>query len=1265
MIVDYAMDDSAEYAARLILNAYRIAHPQWTSEKIPIDDLVQWMGLTIGTFHPDDYPPGVYGYVDSDEDEDLIWLRRDLAETFRRFTLAHELGHAVLHCHGVDRLALFRQQTPSVLNLPDLPGPSRVDPCAENDIQEQITALADQEQMQEVLGIGQSYDPRSQCERAANIFAAELLLPRERVLACYTQAEYDRYTLAACFGVSQAALLNRLASLLKSAPHANSHSNRQTSPCSVLAAELASASIKPPAKDYDEFQRAAIEASTPVLIVAGPGSGKTSTLIGRITHLTQTLGVPAARILALTFSRKAALEMEERLALLVGNNRLSIPKISTFHAFCADILRQYGSYVGLRSGFTLLDDAEGYFLLRQQANKMRLYHYQNLQYPMQYFPDMLKAISRAKDELVTPYLYAALAQQMLAQAQDDEERMVAEKALEVAHVYQLYEQALVERGDCDFGGLLMLTLRLFREQPAVLREFQSRYQHILVDEFQDVNRASGVLLRELAGPERHVWVVGDANQAIYGFRGASPANISQFEQDFPAASILPLSRNYRSRPDLVALAESFRCQLLEAGQSLGKNQPVCLGSSDKVDVTLAVASNDSCEVAGLIDDIRSKLAAGYRYQDIVVLCRTRSQVQKLTRALAQAGLPVIERSGMLEQEYIKDLLSLLLILVDPSGQGLLRLARQPGYLLSQPDLEALFLTARDLQVTPQQLIVEGHIPLSLTPDGQLAFQRLSSTVQTLYTLVATRQISDIWTLLTRYLFFETPHIRAVLSTNQSQPDPRLADYDCLLQLARHFDQLQMRKAGQSTGEQDAQTLLDSVEDFLAYLRLLVVLRQEGAHRQANEEESAPANILRVMTVHASKGLEFPVVYMPELVQQRFPLRNQGSAITHPRGMLSPASEGKAAHESGEACLFYVGVTRARDHLVLSYSERYGKRAYKRSLYLDALEAGLAPERILRCVWEAGKARLQGAASPLPGGTGERTGQAQSLRPPSFLPPAAAGGELAWAKPMQKEDGHPSPTEPFIRAMCSANLSASAIEAYLRCPRQYAYSYIYHFSTTPDGYRLFRQATQKIVEEVNLHFRSTERNEQLGGNGPSSEEVQERYILHWQELGGHEEPFAPMYERHGQEIMEAVRQSLVEQGGESWELRYPLTVEVAGKTIHVVIDRVETVHSNHPKKRFVRTHLKGKKQKELPEPGVRELLYTLAYRQYDPDQAVELHHLDMSTGERMPLRMSAKKEQSLNENVQQAIEGLERNDYAARPAKPFRCPQCPFFFICPA
>src|SRR5581483_7904278 len=251
-----------------------------------------------------------------------------------------------------------------------------------------------------------SYDPRSQRELMANIFAAELLMPLERVHALYLAQQVPPNMLVSTFGVSNTAMLNRLAGLLKSP------TIERLSDITVQEVPTAQDEQPSPKKQYDEFQQAAIQAPTPALIVAGPGSGKTSTLIGRTEYIIRTLDVSPQQILALTFSRKAAQEMEERLQQLLSTSAYALPKVSTFHAYCADLLRQQGTLVGLRRDFTLIDEAEGYFLLRQQSNKMRLRHYHKLQSPTYYFPDILKAISRAKDELVSPEEYAALAQRM-------------------------------------------------------------------------------------------------------------------------------------------------------------------------------------------------------------------------------------------------------------------------------------------------------------------------------------------------------------------------------------------------------------------------------------------------------------------------------------------------------------------------------------------------------------------------------------------------------------------------------------------------------------------------------------------------------------------------------------------------------------------------------------------------------------------------------------------------------------------------------------
>jgi len=1213
MGMDEQMRNMAEETARLVLRRFRAVFPEWRDDCTPVNDVVTWLGLQVETFHSENLP-GTYGYVDPDENEHLIWLCRGLPETLHRFTLAHELGHALLHCTTTANMNMLLDDLPTAVATQDYAvTPSNEDPCRETDVQEGSTALMDQEQFQERLGIGQNYDPRSQRELAANMFAAELLMPLERVRVLYLVERVSPTSLATTFHVSTIALLNRLAELLK---HPKEASTQKAVPEGISQKSRTT---------YDIFQQAAIEVPTPALIVAGPGSGKTSTLIGRIEHTIQTLGILPQHILALTFSRKAAQEMEERLQQVIAG---PLPKVSTFHAYCADLLRQYGTLVGLRPDFSLLDEAEGYFLLRQQANQMNLRHYQNIHAPAHYFPDMLKAISRAKDELVSPAQYTQLAQAMLREARDEEAIQKAEKSLEVAHVYQLYQEGLQRRGDSDFGGLLMQAIQLLTEQPEVLQAQQQQYQHILVDEFQDVNRASGVLLRVLAGEARRVWVVGDANQAIYGFRGASPANITRFEHDFPGAVVLPLSRNYRSRPDLVHIAEAFRCTQLELGQEPGKNEPIRL-TQDTAYVTLAKAAGEDAELTGLVQDIQAKHAQGYSYKDMIVLCRTRAQVQKISRTLASADLPIIERGGMFEQEHIKNVVSILLLMTDPGGSGLLRLARQSDHLIPQQDIEALLIAAKEQKTSPGSLLYNGELPPMIRLQGWDSLLRLSDIWHDL------QQNTTLWSLLAQYLFLETTLIRDLLATPD---DARLADYDTLLQLARHYDQQRSRESAIDANATSAQRppVEEQVRGFLEYLSLLVLLRQDGVNRQQSDEEGeiAQADTLRVMTVHASKGLEFPIVYMSGLVQQRFPTTARSSAINAPAGMLDGEVENNKSktHESGESCLFYVGVTRARDYVVLSYSERYGKKNYKRSLYLDALEAGLPENRITKISWT----RTEGIANNE--GIDSQIVQANVL------------------------------SETFINAMKPATLTSSAVEAYLRCPRQYAYSTLYRFGNADDSYLLFWQATQKTVEVLRNQMQGSQE------NTPSAEEVRTLYTQHWHELGGQNAPFAPLYERHGHEVLESVQRDLALHSDVTWEMRSQYPVEVGGKTVQVTVDRVELEHQVEARKQknvpatsvapaFKRTRFG--KSKEKPTAETRELFYTLAYRQHFPGQTPKLYSHNMSTGETAPITMTAKKEQSLYEEAVQAMQAMERNEYPAHPAEPFRCPTCPFFLICPA
>ncbi|HEY7355024.1 MAG TPA: UvrD-helicase domain-containing protein, partial [Ktedonobacterales bacterium] len=1112
-----------------------------------------------------------------------------------RFTLAHELGHWVLHRR------VGGQPSGALSIVPDQPAG-----CTTEDIE---AYLAEEMAEDELLRPGQSYSPRARRERAADAFAAALLAPLERVRPLFLGAPerepLDPERLAAHFGITLQALLGRLAELLREPPA----KERDASAASAAPAAERPASAT---RAYDPWQQAAIVAETPVLVVAGPGSGKTSTLVGRVRHVVGELGVPPQRILALTFSNKAALEMRERIAALLGAGVL--PTVSTFHSFCADLLRLYAPQVGLRPDFALLDLPGSYFLLRKVAGRLPLRHYGNLNTPELHFATLLGAISRAKDELAAPEDYLRLAEAALASAESDEERLKAECAREVALVYQVYQEALAAQGDADFGDLIRLAVQFLQEHPAALAELQERYQQMLVDEFQDINRASGVLLKLLAGERGNIWVVGDQDQAIYRFRGASPANIGQFHRDYPGARVLPLSRNYRSLADIVAAAGAFREAALRLSESslpgeesesqeaaeaqaspAQPEQTVASTSQEAVRqapaepvITLATASEAQGEIVGLVAAIEERYRRGIAYRDQVILCRTREHARLVIEGLERVGLPASAGGSLLEQPDVKDVLAIVALLAEPSGMGLLRAATQPDHFIPRADLLRLFAHAQREDFPAGVLLwLPDRLP-ELSPQGFLGVQRLSDILAYL------RATPDLWALLAQYIFIHTTLAQRLLSeTNQASGQhlaarARLDHLRGLLDLARRFDAQEREREAES--QEAAADAGKRWERFLEYLRVLIDLRADDAGRRDAEDDDAAADMVRVLTVHASKGLEFPVVYLPQLAQQRFPVTMRGEAAPMPPGLsadeaMRSREDARAAHLLDEACLFYVGLTRARDELILSYAERYKKRAAKASDFLRHIETALGP-RLRRVRWSADDlAVLAGEADD-----GQDAAEGFSLEQDPAARPAV--------------------------------LSAGELETYLRCPRQYRYRYLYGFQPTDGGYRQFYEAVQRTIRAVHERLAAAPGQTTQAENASTSAELgfsleaaQELFAENWRQCGPLDHPFADSYFAHGQRVIERTWNSLTgaadgqtaETSAEgeapaarlavSSRLSQKLDVRLDEQTIQVTVDCVEgdglplAVDPERPV-RLVRHRMSGKDE-EKADVEVRHVLYALA------------------------------------------------------------------------
>ncbi|HEY7984041.1 MAG TPA: ATP-dependent helicase, partial [Ktedonobacterales bacterium] len=567
-------------------------------------------------------------------------------------------------------------------------------------------------------------------------------------------------------------------------------------------------------------------------------------------------GVDPGRILALTFSTRAAREMRERVAALLALERASDstvdgaedeadaaamaaqPVISTIHAFCGDLLRRYAPLVGLRPDYRVIAEAEGYLLLRRLAGDLALAHYQPLAAPALHFPALLGAISRAKDELAGPERYLELAVGMTLAARAPEDRLAGTRAVEVARVYQMYQAGLAATGDADYGDLIRLAVRLLQEHPEVLADLRGRYGHILVDEFQDINRAMGVLLRVLAGPAGPLWAVGDADQAIYRFRGASPANLTRFHEEYLGAGAYPLRTNYRSRGPILRVAAAVAGALLGGGerapleaardaaeiQSAEDQAKEAKGPEpraaekgrrgrarraerateaeavaaaapeleqgtehgpERAVVTLAAAPDEAAELAGLAAAIRERMARGYAPGDQAVLCRTRRQCQRVAAALAGAGLPARVVTPLLDQPDVKDVLGVVLLLADSSGAGLLRAGAVADHAFTRAEARAVLLAARERHVAPLALLGGRRGTLDevagLSPEGRAGLEHLGAVLDDLWAA------SDVTTGLGRYIFGLTDLARRALADPAPDGRPRAANLARLLALARGFE----------------------------------------------------------------------------------------------------------------------------------------------------------------------------------------------------------------------------------------------------------------------------------------------------------------------------------------------------------------------------------------------------------------------------------------------------------------------------------------------
>jgi DNA helicase-2/ATP-dependent DNA helicase PcrA len=1071
----------------------------------------------------------------------------------RRLFLAHELAHWFLH-----------------------DAPQEAD--REDRVDDPLT-----EPLPYSQGMVSGYSPAQRREVEADIFAAEFLLPCPALRAAFR----DRKTvsqIAEQVGLSERSVVNQMAEALLSP--ASWSLTVSSSDASSSEPHLPDPDT-PPTLALDSSQRQAAEvAEGPTLVTAGPGTGKTRTLVARILFLLRQ-GVAPERILALTFSNKATNEMRERLEAIVPEAARRI-WIGTFHAFGLELLRRYWDRAGGVSPTpTLLTPLDAITLLERNLARLKLREYERLHNPTYAFPDILSAISRAKDELATPERYAQQAEQMAREATDERSLREAEKAREVAHVYQVWQEILQENELLDFGDLISRCVTLLRENEDLRGEVRRQYPHILVDEYQDINRASAVLVKLLAGEGKGLWAVGDLRQAIYRFRGASAANVANFEQDYPNGKRMSLGVNYRSGEKLVRL---FNAAGTRMGAVSDNPDWRAFRSGAGHNILIAEAENEEAQADGIARQIRRFRRDGFALRDQVILCRTNAQAEALAMQMEQRGIPTLFLGSLFDRPETRDMLSLLSIVYEGSPSGLMRAAVLPEYRTSPEEVMTALVHAQAEAISP--LDAAAHLP-TLT-----GLARLRRHLQSAHA-------PDAYLFFARYLFGESDYLRRSLDDRDvGSMRSRLALYQLLL-LARSFASSELQNDRRDDPDYSPHRA------FLTYVRRMIAIGEDSRIRLPSAAEEIEA--VRLMTIHAAKGLEFPIVFLPNLSEGLFPARKPSAKVKLPPGLSDTDSEEADAESSEDECLFFVALTRARDHLILSRPKQAGGRRRNPSPLLAMVAQELDSCGALCENWVS----LE---------------QTATLQAPRAAPTA-----------------DPQPAQET--AETDRTYTLSEVEQYMRCPRRFYYNRVLNLREaapkTPYGamMRCLRSALNWIEEE------------RRQGREVTTEAGLQRLQTLWEEMEIPESALLPQLREHAEQMVTHACHAAAERcAGETQELEIALPQGRIRLTVEYVEEREDgslVAEWQLPRRPADDDHTSP--QIALIREGFRQ--------QRGRSAPVVLRLRYLTTGETRPVQEQPRWEPNRVAKYNSALQGIRDADFTAQPSQE-QCPYCPYLFLCP-
>lgn len=985
----------------------------------------------------------------------------------------------------------------------------------------------------------------------------------------------------------------------------------------------------------DEQARAVTHTGSPLLIVAGAGTGKTTVLTRRVAWLMREQRVPAEHILALTFTEKAAEEMEERVDRLVPMGQTDVT-INTFHGFCDSILRQYGLEIGLDTNYDILSAPQQWLFLRKHLFDLPLQLYRPLGRPTAFLASLAQHISRAKDEDITPDAYLAYAKQQLQKAQDavknaplDEDAKAqvdeAQRITELAQTYAAVQERMLADGVLDFGDLISYTLQLLRQRPSVRKRIQDQYQYILVDEFQDTNIAQMELVKLIAEPHNHITVVGDDAQAIYKFRGASVSNILQFRNTYPDATQIVLTENYRSTQEILDTAYASiqfnNPDTLEVQEGITKKLTAARGSGEvPCHVAASTAEREALNVVNLAIQYYNQ-DQGAKWSDTAVLVRSNAHADIFATYFSAKNIPFTFKAakGLYAKSTIRDVLSYLRVLYQPlNSVALHRVLTLPILKIPLHDVATLSAHAQKHSQPLYHVLLPEHRQhvSGLSQQGQ---ERIDTLITMIHTHRERMREEDVGAMILAFLE-ETGLLKQWKSSDEAQHVEALGHISLLFQELQAQAAVLHKQQEGSDGLSHTLTVREFVEE-------LDVRIEAGEDPSPVAFEDGP-DAVQIMTVHGSKGLEFKNVFVVHLVSDRFPVRKRSEPLPLPDDLIKEELPTNDPHLLEERRLFYVAMTRAQKRLIFTSAKDYGgKRKKKPSRFLLELRSTLE-QLELQAAREKGQTSLfiadDDASITTIGGTSIGSDVVAPAQPkkPSYKIPSA--------------------------------LSFSQLKAFETCPRQYEFS---HLLKIPGrGSHVFsygkslHHTLQKFYEELQQ------------GVQPQRERLQELLNQCW--VNEYYQSAKHMKARK-QEAKETLHAYFDRHQG---QFPVPLSIEKGfrlklGKyTFKGFIDRVDPLQDRTVAITDYKTGKPPKSQKDVDQ-NMQLSLYALAVRDawgLTPGP-LRLEYLD--DGSVWTTERSNEELDLLKDELLDRADDIHASDFEPTPG--FHCQFCDFKYVCDA